>query len=77
MDEQKRLEEYRCKGRILFEEYMAEYKKFMKKRRHYNKLDEGVREERQLREDYNRKQDILHEEYKDILHLIKKSEKRP
>lgn len=73
MDEQKRLEEYRCKGKVLFDEYKAEYKKFMERRRHYNKLDEGVREERQLQEDYNKKQDKLREEYKDILHLIKQS----
>lgn len=73
MDEQKRLEEYRCKGKVLFDEYKTEYKKFMERRRHYNKLDEGVREERQLQEDYNKKQDKLCEEYKDILHLIKQS----
>lgn len=73
MEEQKRIEKYRCKGRILFDEYMAESKMLMERRRHYKKLDEGVREERQLRENYNKKQDMLREEYKDILHLIKRS----
>lgn len=73
MEEQKRLEEYRYKGRILFDEYMTESKKLMERRRYYHKLDEGVQEEKQLRENYNKKQNILRDEYKDILHLIKQS----
>lgn len=71
MEEQKMLNEYRQKARILFEDYKRQDKELMRKRRNYKSLDEGVYEEKILKEKYKQAQENLDNEYKDIIHMTK------
>ena len=71
MDEQKRIEEYRQKARILFEDYKYKNSELMNKRRHYTMLDQGVKEEKEIKEKYNQAKKQLNDEYEDILPMIK------
>jgi hypothetical protein len=63
MNEQTRLEEYRRKARILFEEYRNKDKELSKRRRNYTMLDQGVKEERKLQKEYKQAQKELDNEY--------------
>ena len=71
MDEQIKLEEYRKKARILFEDYRNKDKELSQKRKSYTMLDQGVKEEKKLKEEYKQAQKQLDNEYEDILHMIK------
>ena len=43
----------------------------MNKRRHYTMLDQGVKEEKEIKEKYNQAKKQLNDEYEDILPMIK------
>lgn len=64
---QKRHEEYLIKSKALYDEYMNEHKEFMKRRRCCKILDYGVKEERKIKQRYDKKVALLAEEYKDVL----------
>ena len=66
MKESSRREEYLQKGKILFDAYQAEHKAFMEKRRNNTMLDQGVKEENEMRKRYNDKVRALAEEYRDV-----------
>lgn len=72
MNEQIKLEEYRRKARILFEDYQNKDRELGQKRRNYTMLDQGVKEEKKLREEYRQAQKRLDNEYEDILYMVKK-----
>ena len=47
--------------------YREQFSEFMKRRRHYTKLDEGVQEEQAIRQEYKNQIEALSNEYKDVL----------
>ena len=65
---EKRRNEYLNKAKALYDEYMNESKELLKRRFDYKNapLDYGVKEERRIRQRYNKKVAELAEEYKDV-----------
>ena len=72
MNENERLEEYKNKIYAAQENYKKEFSEFMKRRKNYTKLDEGVREEKEIRKKFFDKLEALSNEYKDILEAAQK-----
>ncbi len=66
MKENSRREEYLQKGKALFDTYQAEHKAFMKRRRTNTMLDQGVKEENEMRKRYDNSVKALAEEYSDV-----------
>ncbi|MCR4888229.1 MAG: hypothetical protein K5979_03460 [Ruminococcus sp.] len=62
-----RFEEYKAKLNLVRSNYKEKFSEFMKRRRNYTKLDEGVQEERDIRQEYQNQIEALSKEYKDIL----------
>lgn len=67
MNENSRLEEYKAKLNSVRNNYKETFSEFMKRRRNYTKLDEGVQEEQAIRQEYKNQLEALSKEYKDIL----------
>lgn len=64
----KRREEYLNKAKALYDEYINECNKLMKRRFDYKNapLDYGVREEREIKQRYDKKVAELAKEYGDV-----------
>ncbi len=62
-----KLEEYKAKLNLVRSNYKKQFAEFMKRRRNYTKLDEGVQEERDIRQEYQNQIEALSKEYKDVL----------
>lgn len=67
MTENSRLEEYKAKITDAKNTYQKEFAEFMKRRINYSKLDEGVREENEIRRKYYDTLDNLLNEYSDVI----------
>lgn len=67
MTEGKRREEYSIKAKAIHVNYQSDFESFMERRKNYTKLDQGVREEQELRKQYLKQMEELANEYKDIL----------
>ena len=67
MNENERLREYQEKVSAARDKYNAEFSSFMERRRMNKKLDEGVREENNIRRKYHEVLEALALEYKDVI----------
>lgn len=67
MNANARLEEYKAKIADAKSAYQKEFTEFMNRRIHYSKLDEGVREENEIRRNYYDTLDKLSAEYSDVI----------
>ena len=67
MNGNERLKEYQEKVSSARVEFQTEFLTFMERRRKNTKLDEGVREENDVRRKYNEKLEALALEYADVI----------